>query len=92
MESPKLISNSRKKCGFICAVNCCRSKRLENADLSYHFFPPTFGILSKSTIISAFPKNRRVGCMEESNEKKRREIPFKGVFTSFYHIRFSISW
>ena len=56
MESSKLTSNSKKKCGFVCAVNNCKSKSLENADLSYHFFPPTVGILSKSTIILAFPK------------------------------------
>ena len=26
MESPKLTSNSKKKCGFVCAVNSCKSK------------------------------------------------------------------
>ena len=81
MESSKLTPDSKKKCCFLCAVNNnCRSKSLENADLSYHFFLPTVGILSKSTIILVYPKNQRVGYMEESNKKKRREIPFKGVF------------
>ena len=56
MESSKLTSNSKKKCVFVCAVNSCKSKSPKNADLSYHFFPPTVDIFSKSTIILAFPK------------------------------------
>ena len=56
MESLKMTSNQKNKCVFVCAVNSCKSKSPENADLSYYFFPPTLGIFSKSTIILAFPK------------------------------------
>ena len=40
MESCEQISNSKKKRGYVCAVNSCKSKSRKNEDLSYHFFPP----------------------------------------------------
>ena len=87
-----MASNLKKKCVFVCAVSSCKSKSTENVDLSYHFFPPTVGIMSKSTIILAFPKKPTCWLHGRKQQKKRREIPFKGVFMSFYHRRFSISW
>ena len=41
MESSEQISNSKKKRGYVCAVNSCKSKSRENGDLSYYFFLPT---------------------------------------------------
>ena len=92
MESSEQISNSKKKRGYVCAVNSCKSKSRENLRRFELPFLPSYRseFYQNLQLFWQSWKNRRVVCMEESNKNERRRISFEGVFTSFYPRRFSI--
>ena len=89
MESSEQISNSKKKRGYVCAVNSCKSKSWENDDLSYHFSPPTgrnfikiynyFGNPENIDVLVAWKKATKI------RDVKSRKISFVVVPEDLIH-------